>query len=104
MEAFVTDPALLSRAQTINGWLFIAVTAALLYVLIRRSWARRAGIVRALRESESRVRTILDAAVDAIITIDERGGVESLNQAAERLFGYSADEVIGRWQNVESVY
>ena len=38
-------------------------------------------------------------AVDAIITIDEAGMVESVNAAAERLFGFGAAEVIG--QNVK---
>ncbi len=49
-------------------------------------------------ERAARVRAILDAAVDAIVTIDERGTIESINPAGERLFGYQACELAG--QNV----
>jgi PAS domain S-box-containing protein len=52
----------------------------------------------AIRDGESRAQAILDTTVDGIITIDERGIVESMNHAAEKLFGYDAAEVIG--QNV----
>lgn len=54
------------------------------------------GVEDALRASEIRLRTILNTTVDAFITIDEHGTVESFNPAAERLLGYSAEEVIGR--------
>jgi two-component system sensor kinase FixL len=49
-------------------------------------------------ESRSRTRSILDTAVDSIITIDERGVIESANQATIDAFGYSEAELLG--QNV----
>jgi PAS domain S-box-containing protein len=52
----------------------------------------------ALRDTEQRMRAILDTAVEGIITIDERGLIESINASAERMFGYTASEVKG--QNV----
>src|SRR5512146_2361914 len=47
----------------------------------------------------AKLRGILESAVTAIITIDDRGLIESINPATERLFGYGAAELIG--QNVK---
>jgi PAS domain S-box-containing protein len=50
---------------------------------------------RALSESEGRLRAILDTAGDAIITIDQDGVILTINPAAERVFGYTAGQMIG---------
>jgi two-component system sensor kinase FixL len=42
------------------------------------------------------LRALLDAAVDAIVVINEQGKITTFNAAAERLFGYRAEETIGR--------
>ena len=48
-----------------------------------------------LRDSNARLQSVIDSAVDGIIIIDAKGRVESFNRGAERLFGYSGPEVIG---------
>jgi PAS domain S-box-containing protein len=53
-----------------------------------------------LRESEERHRAILNNVVDAIITINEKAEVLSLNPAGERIFGYDKAEVIGKNVNM----
>ena len=52
-----------------------------------------------LRASEARWRAVIDSAVDGIIVIDQHGRIEAFNPAAERLFGYTEEEVLG--QNVD---
>lgn len=53
-----------------------------------------------LVRSEQRIRSIVENVVDAIITIDSRGTVQTFNPAAERIFGYTASEVIGKNVNI----
>ncbi|OWY26644.1 MHYT domain-containing protein [Herbaspirillum robiniae] len=51
---------------------------------------------RQVRESESRIRAIVETAVDGIITINGKGIVQEMNRSAERMFGWSAHEVVGK--------
>jgi len=51
---------------------------------------------KALLESETRMRSITTSAQDAIIMMDAEGLISFWNQAAERIFGFTNDEAVGR--------
>jgi len=53
-----------------------------------------------LTDSETRLRSMTENLVDGLITIDEYGIVQSFNPAAERIFGYQANEVTGKNINI----
>jgi PAS domain S-box-containing protein len=50
----------------------------------------------AMRESESRMRMIVDTALDAVIAMDESGRIREWNAQAERMFGWPRREALGR--------
>jgi len=60
--------------------------------LHRAKWQHR----RAIAESAARYRAIVETAVDAIMVADGLGTIRSFNRAAESIFGYSQDEVVGK--------
>ena len=57
-------------------------------------------ILTTLEEAASHYKAILETTVDAIITIDIQGIVQTFNAAAEKIFGYRAEEVIGNNVNM----
>ena len=56
---------------------------------------------REVRIRQERLKAVLDYAVEAIVTIDDQGTIESFNPAAEKLFGYTAAQAIG--QNISLI-
>jgi len=77
----------LSSVQTKGGWLAVGIF---------RDITERRRAEDALRQSEERFRSLAASATDAIIMIDGGGNVSFWNEAAEKVFGYSSQEVIGR--------
>jgi PAS domain S-box-containing protein len=85
----------------IAGCLLLLVGGVLLYgrALARRmerEVREKERYHTSLRDAEARTRAIIDTAADGIITINARGIIESFNPAAERIFGYDADSVVGK--------
>tara|TARA_R110002110_G_scaffold91964_19_gene239319 strand:+ start:3442 stop:5862 length:2421 start_codon:yes stop_codon:yes gene_type:complete len=49
-----------------------------------------------LQQQQNRLRLIMDNVADAVLTISSAGVIESFNRAAERIFGFSAEEMVGQ--------
>ncbi|MBP2313123.1 PAS domain S-box protein [Azospirillum soli] len=56
---------------------------------------RRKQDERAIHLAEERYRSVLDTAADAVILVDSDGTIQAFNRAAERIFGYPAEEAVG---------
>ena len=71
-------------------------TIALMTLIVAAVTTERRNSEAALRESSGRLQAIVNTAEDGIVTIDEQCLITSFNPGAERIFGYSSAEVIGR--------
>jgi two-component system sensor kinase FixL len=82
----------------LSSGLFAAVGSALALggEWFQRSGERASAALSELGEREAHLRSILDTIPDAMIVIDEAGIMRSFSPAAERLFGWTAGEAIGR--------
>ncbi len=87
-----------ARTDQIYSGIFAAWILALLSSLIGLQilGKRQRRSLKMVSESESRLNSIVQTARDAIITINKRGEIIFWNEAAAKLFGYSADEIVGR--------
>ncbi|NNM71704.1 sensor histidine kinase [Enterovirga aerilata] len=85
-------------ANQVDALLFalLGISIALGGERLRSMQRRTSEITQALLEREAHLRSILDTVPDAMIVIDADGLMQSFSTAAERLFGYSAQEVLGR--------
>lgn len=65
-------------------------------VLVFRDVSKEYAVQQALQDSNALVQAILNTVLDGIITFHTAGGIETVNPAAERMFGYTAAELIGQ--------
>lgn len=98
-----SDPVVISRISIAKGWLFVAVTALLLYGLIRRMQIQAGKIAEreliALKD-HANIRRLLDNIVesssDAIFAKDRQGCYLLFNQETARVLGSSSEQALGK--------
>lgn len=76
-------------------WVYIS-TLSLVALLITALQASREVTEKALRNSENKLRAVVEHAQDGIVSIDEQGKLVEFNHAAERMFGYKREQVLGK--------
>ncbi len=92
LEMLITDvPAFEIYIRTIWTACFLVFG-----FIISRFLSKHNQIEEHLRESEEKLRTITSAAKDAIVMMDYKGNISFWNPAAEKIFGYAANEALGR--------
>ena len=80
----------------------LAATGLLFWVLLGLSSQRARAMLLAqqmtaeLRDTNARLHSVVDTAVDAIIVVDRHGTIESVNPAALQMLGYRIDQLVGR--------
>ncbi len=91
----------LTGGDVVGGLIFLLIGAAITAggEAFQSMRARTAAVHRDLIAREAHLQSILDTVPDAMVVTSENGIMQSFSVAAERLFGWSADEVIG--QNVK---
>lgn len=67
-----------------------------LYTPLVRCITKCKGVEEEIRENENRFRLVADSATDAIISMDSCGRIIFWNKASETIFGYIADEIVGK--------
>lgn len=90
----VRDSGRLAFWATAKGWAFVAVTATLLFGVLRYEFARRQRALSALSKSEERYRSLFERSLAPMLIVDpEARAIVDVNPAAAAFHGWSRDEM-----------
>lgn len=90
-HGFKTARKLVIGLLTLAASIFIGFLA---FLSVKHN--REHALAEAVREKERRLQAVMDNAGEGIVTVDERGDVESFNPAAEIIFSCTAGEIVGK--------
>ena len=89
VNALVHDPATITHIAIIKGWAYVAVTAYVLFLLIRR-------FKNTHLTSEKQYRELMEQASDGIIIFDLQGNYLAVNEQECKMLGYTEEELLQR--------
>ena len=95
---FVAETRQLATADVVNGLIFALVGFAVSWrsAILLRFWRIADARTQDVEARTAHLQSILDSIPDAMVVINEHGLIQSFSSAAERLFGFSAAEVLGK--------
>ena len=85
-----------NQLTVLLGSLALIISLLIGIYVIRREWKRTSVLRGHVEDTEARYRSIVNTAVDAIVTADEHGIIETVNPATEEMYGYKPGELIGQ--------
>ncbi len=96
LQLFVRDAAQLTRLEIAKGWLFVLISALLLYFLVRHHLQviQRREVL--LRVSEERFRSIFENAAAGVVILSTEKQILDSNAAFQHLLGFGAAELVGK--------
>jgi len=93
LAAMISEPAALTRLQTYKGWAFVAASALVIFLLLRRELIHRKITEGKLGETEELYRQLFEHSMDAILLTSPDGSIHAANPAACRMFGRTEEEI-----------
>ena len=90
LQTFLTPIGLEDYSLLIDSSMTTFFIAPFIWLIVGRP------LIKAAKEEKYRTRTILNQVIDAVITLDGRGLVTSVNPSVEKIFGYSYQELLGQ--------
>ena len=98
LAGLISDISLLTKLQTYKGWAFVATSAFLIYILLRRELSLRRITEGKFEESEERYRLLFETSIDAFLLTAPDGNILDANSATIRMLGWTEEEIkkIGR--------
>jgi PAS domain S-box-containing protein len=89
LQAMVRDPATVTLVSIIKGWVFVAVTATMLFVMVKR-------LVGGVASREAKLQTLIQAIPDLVWLKNAEGVYLGCNRAFEGFFGAKEADILGK--------